>query len=64
MVQRNLVNSILISILAMDAENKVISRLNVPTMKSKKMETSRKKREKIKRSTLHGMTMISHLQVL
>jgi len=38
MVQRNLVNLILISILAMAVENRCISRLNVPTMKSKKRD--------------------------
>ena len=38
MIQRNLVNSILISILAMVVVNRDISSLNVQTMKSKKRE--------------------------
>jgi len=50
MVLKNLVNLILTSTLAMAVENKVISRLNVPIMKSKKRHTSRKrKREKLRR---------------
>ena len=51
MVQRNLVNLILISILVMAVENRVILRMNVPTMKSKKRKTSRRKREKLRRPT-------------
>jgi len=45
MVKRNLVNLIQINILVMAVENRVISRLNVPTMMSKKMETSRRRKK-------------------
>jgi len=50
MSQRNLVNLILICILAMVVVNRVISSLNVQTMKLKKRETSKgRKREKLRK---------------
>ena len=46
-------------------ENRVISRLNVQTIKLKKRETSKgREREKLRKHILHGMTMMSHPHVL
>jgi len=44
MVQKNLVNLILTSTLAMVVENRVISRLDAPIMKPKKSQTSRRRK--------------------
>jgi len=56
---------ILTNKLAMDVVNRVISRENAPIMKSKRRQTSRKrKREKPRRHMQHGMTMKYHPQAL
>jgi len=65
MVKRNLMILILISTLAMVVVNRVISRQNAQTMKSKKEQISKiRKGEKLKRHMWHGMTMKFHPQAL